>query len=125
MSWDVHKILPNFLERRLGGLDVLHITNSLVIVGVCLIYVAICLCLPITMVSITLLLRWSPLGIPYHVFGGKEALMLLETSHSIPYYSVLVLDTAVLTGGAFAMFCTCSIFFEGFLRIILITWAVR
>ena len=77
------------------------------------------------MVTVMLVLRWSPLGLPYYLFGGKQELMELEANLSSLYYGALVFEWAVITSNALILFCVGAICVEEFLRISLISWALR
>ena len=52
---------------------------------------------PVTIALIIAFLRWSPLMLPYHVFGDTYQLMKMETEGSLKYCSVVLLDWTLLT----------------------------
>ena len=80
---------------------------------------------PAVTAFIAFFLRWSPLMLPYHVFGGKYKLMKLEMEGSLPYLIVLALDWSIFTGAAMVLFSATVISGDAMLRIALICKALR
>ena len=74
---------------------------------------------------VLLLLRRSPIMIPYHVFGGKHELIKLERDHSLAYWSVLGLECGIFTVTTLTLYCFSVICIEVFMRIFLISRAMR
>ena len=70
-------------------------------------------------------IRWSPLMAPYHAFGGKENLMKLEREGSLWYWSVLLADWTICTAGVLVTNCYAAVLGDTFLKINLITRAMR
>ena len=71
------------------------------------------------------ILRWSPLMLPYHVFGGQSQVKELERQGSLLYWSVVAFDWTVFTGAAMVLHCMAIILGDALLRIILICKALR
>ena len=118
-------MLINLTEKHLGTSDLMYLTSSKLVVALTFGFGGICSGVPFTMAWIVTFLRWSPAMLPYHVFGHKEKLMELELNNSMAYWSVLLLDWAACTVGAMAACCAASIILEAFVRIILISRALR
>ena len=82
------------------------------------------LCCPLLTTVFVLILRWSPVLIPYHVFGGKENLMQLEAEGSLSYWATVTLDGAFLTEGLMVLLCAGAICVEVSLTIGLLSSAI-
>ena len=80
---------------------------------------------PATMAVIVLVLRWSPIMLPNHVFGDKYQLMEMEMQRSAQYWSVVALDWIIFTGAGMAMYSAAVICTDALLRITLICKALR
>ena len=63
--------------------------------------------------------------VPYHVFGGKYAVMELEREGSMLFWSVFALDWALMTAGALAAACTVAIFSDTLQHVNFILKAMR
>ena len=103
----------------------MHVASSKFItigyaVGACLSMIA-----PVVMALFVLLLRWSPIMLPYHVFGNKYELMELETKGSVGYWSLVGLDYLFFSGAAMTMNTALAICLDGMLRITLVCKALR
>ena len=57
--------------------------------------------IPLSVLCCSVAIRWSPLIMPYHVFGGREKLVELESQGFVWYWSVFVLEWALVTAGMY------------------------
>ena len=80
---------------------------------------------PAVMALVVLLLRWSPLMLPYHVFGNKYELMQMEMEGSVAYWVLVGLDFIFFTGAAMTMDTAIAICVDAMLRITLVCKALR
>ena len=67
--------------------------------------------LPAAIAVVAAFLRWSPLMLPNLIFGDKYRLMEMEREGSLQYWSILVLDWAIVTGasfGGYSLSLTCA-----------------
>ena len=81
--------------------------------------------MPFAVLFVVFHLRWSPVMMPYHVFGGKEALRQLESEGSPCYWSVFALDWALMSAGALGACCVAAIFVDALQHVNLIVKAMR
>ena len=81
------------------------------------------LCCPLVTALVTTL-RWSPVLVPYHVFGGKENLIKLEAEGLILYWATVALDYAVITEASMAVHCAGAVCIEVSLTIGLLSSAM-
>ena len=122
--WDL--LLRFFIsEKNLGTWDVMNVARGKFIVILCAGAGCLCMFLPGLVAFIMLFLRWSPILLPYHIFGGKDVLMEMEAQLSLPYGCLLVLDWSIFTGCGMAIYTAATICGEGMLRITLICKALR
>ena len=113
------------LALHLGTCDVRYLTPSPAFKAFCTLGGVWFACLPFVVLFILVPLRWSPIMVPYHVFGGNEALMKLEREGSMWYWSVFALDWAIMTAGALAAACILAIFYDTLQNVNLIMRAMR
>ena len=76
------------------------------------------------MVLLIVFLRWSPVLLPYHVFGGKVEPTDLDMKGWMWFYGLLLFEWAVPTAAALETHCVFCIFMEAFLRIAIISQAL-
>ena len=82
--------------------------------------------LPVTVLFSLFIMRcWSPLMMPFHVFGGQERLVELESQGSMWYWSVFAIDGALITTAVMGANGAASIVCDAFCKIKLITRAMR
>ena len=66
-------------------------------------------------------LRWSPAMLPYHIFGGsQDELRKAEEEGSTLYWSVLIIDSTILSAAASACTSVMAVVLDAFLLV----WAV-
>ena len=85
----------------------------------------LCMIVPGIVALMVTFLRWSPLLLPYHIFGDKYQLLGLEMIGSFKYWSVVLLDWTILTGAALGLYSGCVMCFDAMIRIGLICKALR
>ena len=112
-------------EEHLGSEDVMHVAGSKFITFGCAVGGYLFMIAPAVMALAALLLRWSPIMLPYHVFGNKYELMQVEMEGSWAYWSLLGLDWVFFTAAALTMNTALAICFDGMLRITLVCKALR
>ena len=112
-------------DKHLGALDVMNLAPSKFIMGLCAGFGWLCITVPLEVAFVVSFLRWSPIMLPYHVFGGQCQLRELEMKGSLLYWSVVGLDWSILTGAAMVLHCMAIILGDALLRIILICKALR
>ena len=103
----------------------MHVGSSKFITTGCAAGGFLCMITPAVMALTVLFLRWSPVMLPYHVFGSKYELMQLEMEGSVAYWSLVSLDWVLFTGAAMTMNTAVVICVDGMLRITLICKALR
>ena len=80
---------------------------------------------PLSVLCCLVAIRWSPLMITFHVFGGREKLVELESQGSVWYWSVFFLDWALATAGIYGFSGNAAIFCDTFLKIVLLLRVLR
>ena len=66
--------------------------------------------MPFAVLFVVLHLRWAPVMLLYHVFGGKEVLMQLQSVGSMWFWIVFTLDWALMSADALQAGCAIAIF---------------
>ena len=101
-----------FITVKHGGIrDIMYVGHDRSILAAGVIGGLYLMTVPFTVFCTVFVVRRSPIMMPYHVFGGNEKLVELESSGSLWYCSVLVLEWAVVTvvvlgiGGPAAIVC--------------------
>ena len=113
------------IVKHCGTSDVMYFghNNGILVAGV--IAGVYFMTMPLTLLGGVVVIRWSPLMMPYHVFGGSEKLVELESEGSVPYFSVFVLDWALMTAGVYGLCGAAAILSDTFFKIKLVLRAMR
>ena len=84
-----------------------------------------CSIVPFGVLFVMFHFRWSPIMMPYHVFGGKEVVMKLESQGSVWFWIVFSLDWALMSAGVLAACCVLAILCDAVQLVNLVTKAMR
>ena len=110
---------------HLGRSDVRHLMASRSVKTFCALGGILLPIVPFVVLFIVFHVRWSPVMMPYHIFGGKEALMQLESEGSVWYWSVFTLDWALMSAGVLPCGCALAILCDALQHVNLVSKAMR
>ena len=113
------------LAANLGTSDVRYLMASRAVKTFCALGGIWFPMVPFVVLFVVFHVRWSPVMLPYHIFGGKEALMQLEREGSVWYWSIFTLDWALMSAGAVGCACAFAIFCDALQHVNLVSKAMR
>lgn len=110
--------------KHCGSCDILYLGHKGILAAAALggIYLVTT---PVTVLFTLVVIRWSPVMMPFHIFGGHEKLVELESLGSTWFWGVFAIDAAVLTAGVIGVCGPAAIVCDAFCKMKLITRTMR